>query len=280
MSSNGEVAVIVLCRDCSRFVKKGKALNKICFCVNLKIAIGLFYAFDVYIAQKRGGVMNLSELLSRTQHSVHLTAEEYCCWRQFLPSLAGFLERTATQGLNVLVGEILADCIDLAVIEHQRQREEAMCSLNEALPSSKTLILAPDPVRLVGYVFAMAMNFHSRHRTLWAMLHAAVERLVNVNINAVQFYPMPHGLIVCRRHAGSHQLRNLAAIGNCLIGDDTREGVASNVNLSVVATRITVENALMSLLESWRLRHGRARKYLCDVAQGFENQSENNCISK
>lgn len=210
----------------------------------------------------------LEQLASQTEHSALLTTEAYVHWRWYLSSIAGFLESQATQGLSLLVGEILADCIDLAAPSNEIQRKKALFALNEVIPDGRSSLVAPHPVRLVAHVFGMVMEFHRRHQTIWAVARAPVEKLTGVDINTVQFYPLPHGLIVCRRHAGNHQLRNIAAIGNCLIRDAGVE-IVPHSNLSVVATRITVEHALMSLLESWRLGHGRARRYLCDTTKGY-----------
>lgn len=222
----------------------------------------------------------LRDLLVRTEHSVRLTAEEYVCWACQISSMADFLTRSATQNLGMLVSEILADCVDLASPDYEQERQQALRALNESIPGAREHHLAPAPVRLVGHVFEMAMSFRGRHKTIWAMARTPVERLTGVDINTIQFHPLPHGLIVCRRYAGNHQLRNLAAIGNCLIRDDARNEIAFDANLSVVATHITVEQALMSLLESWRLGYGRARKYLCDVARGFENHRDSTIPTK
>lgn len=213
--------------------------------------------------------LSLEQLANRTEHFIFLTAEEYVNWKGHLSSIGEFLERQATQDLSSLIGEILTDCIDIAATGNETQRRRALLALSENVPDGRSFLGAPHPVRLVAYVFGMVMEFRGRHRMLWAMSHAPALNLTGVDINTVQFYPLPHGLIVCRRHAGSHQLRNIAAIGNYLISDDARKGIMDNTNLSVVATRITVEHALMSLLESWRLGHGRARRYLCDTAKGY-----------
>ena len=212
--------------------------------------------------------LHLEQLVSRTEHSVFLTTEEYGHWKGYLSSIAHFLEKQATQDFSALIGEILADCIDLSALGNEKQRKTALYALSEAIPDGRNALIAPDPVHLVARVFGMVMEFRGRHKTVWMLAHVPVEKLTGVDINAVQFYPLPHGLIVCRRHAGSHQLRNLAAIGNCLIRDAGMD-IVLTTNLSVVATRITVEHALMSLLESWRLGHGRARRYLCDTAAGY-----------
>lgn len=205
----------------------------------------------------------------RTEHSAFLTAEESANWNDYLSSLADFLKEQATQDPSSLIGEILADCIDLFAPGNEIQRRKALFALSEAISDDRNFLGAPHPVRFVARVFDMIMVFREKHRMFWAMSHASALKLVGVDINNIQFYPLPHGLIVCRRYADNHQLCNLVAIGNCLISDSARKEIVTNTSLSVVVTRITVEHALMSLLESWRLGHGRARRYLCDTTKGY-----------
>lgn len=199
-------------------------------------------------------------LLDSTEHNPDLDSASYGRWLDAIPVIAGFMpryENTHHVSHDAWIAELLRDAIDLADPEHKEMLRMHIIHLGIPLPGGGD---GTPNVATVTCLFQRAVEMIASMRHRGPLVKASIGKLVHMHPDMFRVAPLPHGWIIQHYDSVTGRLEQVLAVGDCL--GDIKEHHADRTWAS---SHLEAPQALYALLESWRLRHGRARRYLCDL---------------
>ncbi|MBI5230341.1 MAG: hypothetical protein HY981_03535 [Candidatus Magasanikbacteria bacterium] len=191
-------------------------------------------------------------------------------WRAVLPIVAGYLtscERAHDVSHDVFLYEMLADAIDLADPANCIQLGIHLINFDESLYGEQRASTAV-------YLFDTTVRTIARVRDMSMFVKASLNLTLRVYIDEIRVSPLPHGWIFQLYNRQTRKFDRALVVGDC-VGDIHD----NHPHRTLISDRLETMHVLYALLESWRLDHGHARRYLCDLLRGaFKQEADSTAL--